>query len=60
MPDKKLTDKECAKRMKEIIKGAGDEEVRHCAADDLLCEILESFGFVETVKAYDEIPKWYA
>ena len=46
--------------MKHIINEGGDEEVWHIKADDLMCEILEKTGFVETVKEFLKIPKWYA
>ena len=55
-----VTDKELAEKMKEVIKEGGDEEVWHVLADGLLCETLEKLGFSETVKAFDDIPKWYS
>lgn len=55
-----MTDKECAEKMREILKCGGDEEVWHAKADGLLCELLEELGYVETIRAYDEIPMWYA
>lgn len=42
------------------IKESDDCELAHEEADDLLCEILESLGYKEVVKAYDDIEKWYA
>lgn len=57
----KINDKEYAEKMKKIVeKYAGDEEACHVWADDLLCEILKEFGFIETVEQYDKVPKWYA
>ena len=55
-----MTDKELAEKMKEVIKERGDEENWHVIADGLLCDALEELGFSETVKAFDDIPKWYA
>ena len=56
-----MTDKECAEKVKEIGKKYhDDEEMCHIEADDELCYILRRLGFIETVKAFDELPKWYS
>ena len=55
-----MTDREYAKKMKHIINEGRNAEDWHFEADDLMCEILEKTGFVETVKEFLEIPKWYA
>ena len=47
------------KRLKELSEQY-DPEIAHEKADEILCEILLDLGFVEIVKAYSEIGKWYA
>ena len=37
-----------------------DEEVAHCAADEVLCELLEQEGFGDVVRAWRAVPKWYS
>jgi hypothetical protein len=37
-----------------------DTEIAHCNADDLLCDLLVELGFVDIVKEYSRIDKWYA
>jgi hypothetical protein len=54
-----LTDQEAAAKMREIAQD-GDVEAAHGLADDLLCEVLARLGYVETVKAFMEMRKWYA
>lgn len=39
---------------------AGDAEVNHVKADDLLIELLKEIGFHRTVKAFENVEKWYA
>lgn len=47
------------KLMQEQTKNDDIEEA-HCAADDLLCHLLEDLGFKDVVDIYDAIDKWYA
>lgn len=49
-----------AKRIIEECSGRGDIESSHAKADELLCDLLKSLGYHETVKAFDELDKWYA
>lgn len=37
-----------------------DTETAHRAADDILCWLLLKLGARRVVRAYDQIPKWYA
>lgn len=39
---------------------SGDKEQNHKTADDDLCALLEDLGYVETVRAFRELPKWYS
>jgi hypothetical protein len=39
---------------------SGDTESAHGKADDVLCELLNSLGYSEVVKAYLAVDKWYA
>ncbi len=51
---------EFAEQMRAIEKMKGDSEMMHIAADDLLCNVLESLGYSEGVKVFDSLNKWYA
>ena len=46
------------KQIYEIEKG--DTEVAHVLADEVLCDLLESLGYVEIVEEFNSIYKWYA
>ncbi len=49
-------------RYAEAIRGechTGDPKCDHCEADRLLCEVLSELNLTETVKAFDEVTKWY-
>ncbi len=48
-----------AEKLRELDKN-DDGESSHKQADKLLCEILQSLGFTQTVKAFNEMTKWYA
>lgn len=37
-----------------------DKETGHIKADDILCDLLENLGFIEVVRKYRELEKWYA
>lgn len=46
----------------EAIRGEcrnGDPESDHREADRLLCEVLSELNLTETVKAFEEVTKWY-
>lgn len=51
-----ITDEAAAQLLREH---QGDIEVRHLDADELLCRLLEA-RYPLTVKAFRELPKWYA
>ena len=38
----------------------GDPEYSHVKADEILVWLLAALGFQETVKAFEEVPKWYS
>jgi hypothetical protein len=54
----KLLD-EAVKKLQEIAKD-DDTECAHSDADQVLCDLLESLGYSDVVKAWDEVHKWYA
>lgn len=63
----KITPKEAADMMHALsvpscIEGENyfDQERAHCEADEILCKVLEQQGFVEMVKVFESLPKWYA
>jgi hypothetical protein len=37
-----------------------DTEFAHEAADDVLCELLESLGYGDIVVEYRNVPRWFA
>lgn len=44
-----------------MMKGFRDEfdpEMAHVLADELLCKMLEEFGYNEGIKVYREMKKW--
>ncbi len=56
-----MSDLEVAKKLKEIREMFKDDiEVQHLEADELLCEVLKSLGYVKTVVEYEKVSKWYA
>ena len=64
MPDeekKKILD-EAIPRMKDLKWKSIEEDAEgaHCAADALLCEILDKLGFKELTKIFWEMERWYA
>lgn len=54
-----MTKEECIEQLLEAAKDK-DTEVAHNIADDILCEFLESLGYMDVVLAYDKVDKWYA
>lgn len=55
-----MDDKQVAERIRKECVANGDTEAAHIDADGILCELLHSLGYVETVAAYHEVGKWYA
>lgn len=37
-----------------------DPEMSHIRADELMCELLETLGYGEAVKIFEEMEKWYS
>lgn len=58
---KKILD-EALPRMKELKRKSLEEDAEgaHCAADVLLCEILDKLGFKDLTKLFWEMERWYA
>lgn len=54
-----MTDTEAAERIKRECH-SNDQEADHINADGILLELLQSLGFEETVKAWNDVDKWYA
>jgi hypothetical protein len=54
-----MTDEEAAAQIKERCSH-GDTEAAHGVADDILCDLLKSLGYVKTVEAWEAVDKWYA
>lgn len=52
-------DKKCADRIRGLGTGNNTEKA-HMEADAILLEVVKRFGFAETAKAFEELPKWYA
>lgn len=57
LPDDKVV---CARLQVISEKVEGYEEDFHWEADNVLCELLESLGYKETVEYFKEHPKWYS
>ena len=47
-------------KLRALAEPGGDIEAKHGEADEILCELLRSFGYIEIVDAYNAIEKWYA
>ena len=60
--EKKQILDEAIPRMKELKRKSLEEDTEgaHCAADALLCEILDKLGFEELTKIFWETERWYA
>ena len=58
---KKILD-EAIPKMKEFKRKSLEEDAEgaHCAADALLCEILDKLGFKDLTKIFWEMERWYA
>lgn len=61
--NKRLNDK-YLNRIKEVKQKyeveEDDIEVAHYLADEVMCDLLESLGYVEIVEEFNSIHKWYA
>lgn len=60
-----MTPEEFAKKMKEIAESKDykkfrDSENLHMEADMLLCRVLIELGYIDGVKIFKEMEKWYA
>ena len=56
-----MTKEEFAQKMRKIqTELEDDNEAAHVNADELLCECLESLGYIEGVKIFKELGKWYS
>jgi hypothetical protein len=56
-----LTPEQFRDAMKEIgEKHAGDWEVIHSEADNLICALLREMGYEEGLNIYDSWTRWYA
>jgi hypothetical protein len=44
----------------QVVETLGDEEVAHCLADELLCNLLKELGYEDIVESFNKIDKWYA
>jgi hypothetical protein len=56
-----MTPEEFAKRMQAIYdRPHGDEEIKHAAADDLLCQVLRELGYDAGVDIFENDPRGYA
>lgn len=54
------SDRKYAAQISAAYCAGDDSEGSHKAADKILCEILKELGFIETVKAFEAVEKWYA
>ena len=46
----------------EYINGLGNDDIErnHSNADDILLDIIRTFGFNKTADAFENLDKWYA
>ena len=56
---KAMTPEEFLEKMREQAENYDIEKV-HSRMDDLLCEVLESLGYEEGVRVFQDNEKWYA
>lgn len=55
------SDEHFAKLLRELPSLWGnDKEEMHMKADGVITGMLKALGFPETVKAFDELEKWYS
>ena len=48
-------------KMKELAESRDlDTETIHSLADGLMCELLKELGFVNMVKEFNDLEKWYS
>ena len=53
-----MTKSEALERMK-ILRGSDDQIQPHIDGDEILCELLITFGCEDVVEEYRKIRKWY-
>lgn len=46
--------------MRHLQDKAGDTEIQHSLADDILCRVLTDLGCAHLVAEWRKVPKWYA
>lgn len=62
MEEKRVpTPEEFKTEMKKILEQyEDDEEMFHVAADNYICSVMETLGFEEGIKIFENADKWYA
>lgn len=55
-----ITPEEFKEKMIKMATSAGDPEIGHSMADELMCKILCSLGYGDGVKIFEEMDKWYS
>lgn len=53
-----MTPKEFHEAM--IALEVGDAESDHAKADDLMCKVLTELGYVDGVRVFETMKRWYA
>jgi len=53
----KIDDAAAAEMIRKCARQGPEEG--HMKADEILCEILASYGYTETVEAFNALCKWY-
>lgn len=56
--ERPMTDDEASEAIKKW--DDGDREIGHIEADGVLLDLLLALGYPKTVKAFQELKKWYA
>ena len=54
-----IHDKATAEQLTALTRFGNDIEAIRCYAGNELCDLLTSLGYVETVAAFNNLPKWY-
>ncbi len=54
-----MTREEALAKLAELA-GDSDTELAHLEADNVLCELLVSLGYLDVVEAYHVVEKWFA
>jgi len=53
-----MTREEAKRKLLEVL-ASDDPEKNHKDADDVLCALLVSLGYVDVVELYERLEKWY-